>query len=110
MPSSVLTLFLPLLIPPYTNGYAWARVPGLERHHGGLGEGEEVFFSDDGEDDELDDATEIVDDQADGPGAVFGIVRDGDEREPAAMVSVECRQNFKQRMALKSRQWSMVIT
>ncbi|PSS32067.1 hypothetical protein PHLCEN_2v2174 [Hermanssonia centrifuga] len=28
------TLFLPLRIEPYTDGRAWVRRPGLDRHHG----------------------------------------------------------------------------
>ncbi|KAI0259805.1 zf-DHHC-domain-containing protein [Gloeopeniophorella convolvens] len=28
------TLFLPLRVPPYTDGRSWARKPGYERHHG----------------------------------------------------------------------------
>jgi len=30
----IYTLFLPFRVPPYTDGRSWARIPGLERHHG----------------------------------------------------------------------------
>ncbi|KAI6017944.1 zf-DHHC-domain-containing protein [Pisolithus microcarpus] len=42
------TLFLPLRLKPYTNGYAWAHREGLNRHRG-VREGEELT---DGDDDE----------------------------------------------------------
>jgi palmitoyltransferase len=32
--SPVYTLFLPLRVPPYTDGHSWARKQGLERHNG----------------------------------------------------------------------------
>jgi hypothetical protein len=32
--SPIYTLFLPLRVPPYTDGHSWARRQGLERHHG----------------------------------------------------------------------------
>ncbi|KAI0272925.1 zf-DHHC-domain-containing protein [Russula aff. rugulosa BPL654] len=30
----IYTLFLPLRVPPYTDGHSWARRQGLDRHHG----------------------------------------------------------------------------
>jgi len=30
----IYTLFLPLRVPPYTDGRSWARRPGMERHDG----------------------------------------------------------------------------
>ena len=57
-----------------------------------------VTADDDGDDDELDDATEIDEDDADGPGAALGIMRDSDERELAAMFSSsECRRKFRRK-------------
>jgi palmitoyltransferase len=32
--SPIYTLFLPLRVPPYTDGRSWARRAGMERHHG----------------------------------------------------------------------------
>lgn len=47
--SSLLTLFIPFRINPYTDGYSWARREGYERHEG-LRQGEELT-DDDGDDD-----------------------------------------------------------
>ncbi|KAI6115550.1 zf-DHHC-domain-containing protein [Pisolithus croceorrhizus] len=44
------TLFLPLRLEPYTNGYAWAHREGFNRHRG-VREGEELTDGDDDEDD-----------------------------------------------------------
>ena len=62
-----------------------------------------VTADDDGDDDELDDATDIVDDDADGPDDEPGIVRDSDERELVAMVNNGRRLKFK-RKTLESHQ------
>ena len=44
--SSWLTLFLPLRLNPYTDGYAWARKDGYDKHLGIL-KGEELTDEDD---------------------------------------------------------------
>ena len=44
--SSRLTLFLPLRLNPYTDGFSWARKDGYERHLG-IHHGEELTDGDD---------------------------------------------------------------
>jgi len=44
--SSVTTLFLPLRVRPYTDGYSWARREGYDKH-AGLLQGEELTDDDD---------------------------------------------------------------
>jgi len=44
--SPITTLFFPLRIHPYTDGYSWARKEGYERH-AGLMPGEELTDDDD---------------------------------------------------------------
>ncbi|KAF9479632.1 zf-DHHC-domain-containing protein [Pholiota conissans] len=46
---SIITLFIPFRINPYTDGYSWARQEGLERHQG-MRQGEELT-DDENEDD-----------------------------------------------------------
>jgi hypothetical protein len=46
MSSSLYTLVLPLRIMPYTDGRAWARREGYERHHG-VRQGDELTDDDD---------------------------------------------------------------
>jgi len=43
------TLFIPLRVEPYTDGYSWARKPGFERHKG-VRRGEELTDEEDVED------------------------------------------------------------
>jgi len=43
---SRLTLFLPLRLNPYTDGFSWARKDGYEKHHG-VRKGEELTDDDD---------------------------------------------------------------
>lgn len=62
-----------------------------------------VTADDDGDDEELDDATEMVDDEADGPDEELGIVIDSDECELVAMVNNRRRLKFKRKM-LESHQ------
>ncbi|KDR68556.1 hypothetical protein GALMADRAFT_78342 [Galerina marginata CBS 339.88] len=43
---SIMTLFVPLRINPYTDGFSWARRDGYEKHHG-LRQGDELTDDDD---------------------------------------------------------------
>ena len=68
-----------------------------------------VTADDDGDEEELDDATDMVDDEADGPGGALGIVRDSDERELVAMVNSGRRLKFK-RKTLESHQCAVIMS
>jgi len=39
--SGIITLFVPLRVNPYTDGFSWARREGYEKHHG-IRQGEEL--------------------------------------------------------------------